>query len=307
MLERYNIEDAHVSFLQEVDNLLYRVVSPTHGQFLLRMHQVSRHSEAELHSELLWLAALRHEGQLPVPEPIRTRDGSLICEVASSDVPEPRRCVLLRWIPGKRKRASLRPEDAKPMGSYMARLHEHAERWTPPPEFVRSSWDWERLFGASTLLWSAGTNVYRRDELQVFAAAAERIGENLRALGKGPDVFGMIHSDLNPSNFVFQDGEAYAIDFEQCGWGYYLFDIEVTLSEFEDWGDRCAPLQAAFLEGYHQVRPLPSGYQAYRETFKAMRTVDLVEWILEWESPEFRPWGPKYLSYAVETLTQFLS
>ncbi len=139
MLERYNIEDAHVSFLQEVDNLLYRVVSPTHGQFLLRMHQVSRHSEAELHSELLWLAALRHEGQLPVPEPIRTRDGSLICEVASSDVPEPRRCVLLRWIPGKRKRASLRPEDAKPMGSYMARLHEYAERWTPPPEFLRSN------------------------------------------------------------------------------------------------------------------------------------------------------------------------
>lgn len=193
------------------------------------------------------------------------------------------------------------------MGLYTARLHEYAEQWSPPAEFVRSSWDWDRLFGASTILWSAGANVYRKDELQVFAAAAERIQKNLRTLGKGPGVFGMIHSDLNPSNFVFRDGEAYVIDFEQCGWGYYLFDIEVTLSEFEDWGDRCAPLQAAFLEGYQLVRPLPSEYQAYRETFKAMRTVDLVEWILEWESPEFRPWGPKYLSYAVETLTQFLS
>lgn len=307
MLERYDIKDARLSFLQDVDNLLYRVSSPAHGQFLLRMHEISSHSMAELQSEFIWLESMRREGQLPVPEPLYAQDGSLICEVGSIDVPEPRRGVLLRWIPGKRKRTSLRPKDAKLMGSYTARLHKYAEQWTPPMEFVRSAWDWERLFGGSTLLWSAGSAVYQQEQLQVFTAAADRIQRKLQALGKGPDAFGMIHSDLNPSNFVFQAGAAYAIDFEQCGWGYYLFDIEVALSEFEDWGDHSAQLQTAFLEGYQQVRLLPDGYQAYRETFKAMRTIDLVNWILEWESPSFRPWGPKYLSYAVETLTQFMS
>ena len=29
----------------------------------------------------------------------------------------------------------------------MARLHNHAERWLPPADFVRIRWDWEAFFG----------------------------------------------------------------------------------------------------------------------------------------------------------------
>lgn len=305
-LARYDIPDAQISFLQEADNLLYRVASPAQGQFLLRVHELTRHTEPEIRSELLWLDALRREANLPVPEPILTQDGSPLCEVSSDGVPEPRRCVLLRWIPGQRKRASLGTKDVRLMGAYMARLHQHAEQWTPPADFVRPRWDREHLFGALVLILRVGTNVYRDAELHLFAAAAQRIRENLQGLGNGSEVFGVIHSDPNPSNFVFRGGAVYAIDFEECQWGYYHFDIVVTLSELKKYGDRYEQLRIAFLDGYQHVRSLPQGFLQYEETFEMMQIIEIVQWVLEWECTTFRWWGPDYLAFAVTALTKFL-
>lgn len=306
-LAQYDIPDAQVSFLQEADNLLYRVASPIQGQFLLRVHELPRHSESEIRSELLWLEALRRDAQLPVSEPMLNQTGSPVCEISIDGVPEPRRCVLLRWIPGHRKRVSLGTTAVKLMGAYTARLHQHAEQWTPPGDFMRPRWDWEHLAGASALIWRAGKNVYREDEMRIFFAAAQKIKANLEGLGNGSDVFGIIHSDLNPSNFVFRSGAAYAIDFEECRWSYYHTDIIVTLLELKEYGDRYEQLRNAFLDGYRHVHSLPQDYIQYEETFEMMRIVEKVQWILEWESSTFRPWGPNYLVFAVKALAKFLN
>jgi thiamine kinase-like enzyme len=75
-------------------------------------------------------------------------------------------------------------------------------------------------------------------------------------LGKGSDVYGIIHRDLHLKNFLFHDGEVYVLDFENCGWGYYLFDLTVTLSVMESHKNR-APLQAAFIEAIGENVPCP--------------------------------------------------
>jgi len=49
----------------------------------------------------MWLSALRRETELAVPEPMPTLDGELFTLVASDAVPEPRVCVLFRWLPGR--------------------------------------------------------------------------------------------------------------------------------------------------------------------------------------------------------------
>ena len=45
---------------------------------------------------------------------------------------------------------------------------------------------------------------------------------------------GLIHADLHYENFLFHDGVARAIDFDDCGWGFYLYDVAVTLWELEE-------------------------------------------------------------------------
>ena len=51
----------------------------------------------------------------------------------------------------------------------------------------------------------------------------------MESIGKGPDAYGMIHSDLYPENVLFKAGRALPIDFEDCGYGYWMWDIAIAL------------------------------------------------------------------------------
>ncbi len=306
-IERYDLRGARLTFLRQINNTLFRVDAQAHGRFLLRIHNLARHSNEEIRSEFVWLEALRREAHLIVPEPVPARDGSLWIEVLAEGVPEPRRCVLLRWVPGRRKISRLRPVDLLACGLYMARLHQHSAQWSAPEGFVRPRWDWNRLFGNRAMLWRKGPGVFSESDLSIFRAVSERLLQQLEQLGEGKQVFGLIHSDLHPSNFLFHRGQVAAIDFDDAGWGYYMFDMAVMLTELDDYRERSASMQAKFLEGYQRGRPLPEGFEQNLATFKAIRIVDLVNWVLGWETLTVRPWGPRFLRRAVRQLEQFLS
>jgi Ser/Thr protein kinase RdoA (MazF antagonist) len=110
-------------------------------------------------------------------------------------------------------------------------------------------------------------------------AAAHRVHTTIQTLGESPDVFGFIHAGLHQWNYVFHGEEVRAIDFDDCGWGYYTYDRAVTLSYLEDWGTFPA-LQDTFLTEYQRVRPLPRRYGECLEVFLAARILAMVPWIL---------------------------
>ena len=245
---------------------------------------------------------------LSVPEPIPSTKGSLVSYASPVWALEPRRCVLLGWLPGKREKADINPTNLSLAGSYVARLHQHSEQYGIREGLVFPHvWDWDWIFGEAAPLWKKGQSVYSRGDLDVFCATAERVWQDLQELGKGNNVFGIIHRDLHLNNFVFHDGKAYAIDFEVCGWGYYLFDLAVTLSSLEGQGRYRAPMQTAFIEGYQRERPLPEGEWRYLDTFIAMRIVQRVNIILHWEAPTWRRWGPNFLMRSVKGLKEYVS
>ncbi len=302
----YDLPGVRLSFLRAGDTLLYRVITPDSDRFLLRLQEPARRSTDELRSELIWLLALRHEGGFTVPEPIPTKDGALFAEVTIDGVPGPRRAVVLRWVEGRQRADSLTPADAYRMGSCMARLHSFARGWSAPVGFARPCWDPERWIGAASPLWARGMTVYTEAELAVFAAAARRIRREVRALGETPEAIGMIHADLAPSNVVFRAGEAHAIDFEECGWGYYQFDIAVALTALEDYGARGDQLQAAFLDGYRGESPSPEADATIRATFMAIVLMKIVAWTIEWDDPALRPRSAEYLARAVDQLRRYV-
>jgi Ser/Thr protein kinase RdoA (MazF antagonist) len=163
------------------------------------------------------------------------------------------------------------------------------------------------VFGETAPIWNEGKNVYSQSELDVFRAAAERVRLDLQELGKDSDVFGVIHRDLHTNNLLFHNGKAYIIDFENCGWGYYLFDLAVTHWTLEGFGERGVPKQVALLEGYQRDRPLPEAHWRYLRTFVAMRMVQRTNVVLTWETPTHRPWGPGWLPGSVKALEEFLA
>jgi Ser/Thr protein kinase RdoA (MazF antagonist) len=48
-------------------------------------------------------------------------------------------------------------------------------------------------------------------------------------LGDGTDQFGLIHADLHLDNALFWRDDVRIIDFDDCGFGYWLYDIAVSL------------------------------------------------------------------------------
>lgn len=161
---------------------LFLVRSSDQGAFSLHMYRVptppedalrspeylrsndGRSLEAVLHSQLLWMEALQYETELSVSEPLRTLDGSFTSHVLVEGVQNPRRCVLLRWVPRQSKEENPRRAVLVRIGSYIARMHRQAEEFTAPHDFLRPRWDWDYVFGEAAPLWRRGRAFYSDSE-----------------------------------------------------------------------------------------------------------------------------------------------
>jgi len=156
-LNSYGLSDAHLKLLRQAGNTLFRVREgyrlPMNqdeiylpGQYMLRIHVPGYQTSEAIELELAWLAAMRRNADLPVPEPVLTQDGSLLAQVSLPGIPGQRNCSLLRWLRGRFLQKDIQPHHYRAQGQLMARLHDHAAHWLPPPGLVKRKFDWDGLF-----------------------------------------------------------------------------------------------------------------------------------------------------------------
>jgi Ser/Thr protein kinase RdoA (MazF antagonist) len=284
-LVAYGVAPARLVALVHLENTTFRVETPGGDRYVLRIHRASGspvhppRSVADVRSETTWLFVLRQEAGLAVPEPMLTADGSPLVVVAAEGVPEPRVCVLFRWSEGQFLNAALTPSHLERVGGFIARLHDHAMHFAPPADFVR--WRVGDVSGDAAA-WTAGV-VGEQCGSGAAATVEAVLGEVRRAqreLGEGPGAFGLIHADLHQENYLFHRGQVRAIDFDDCGWGHFAYDLTVTLSELR-WRPEYPALRAGLLRGYRAIRPLPTEHERYLETFSGLRGLLLTLWFLE--------------------------
>lgn len=267
-LRAFGFTDARLRLMVDAGNTTYRVRVPgdkpletdlyVDGCYSLRLHQPGYQDEGGVDSELEWLSALSEEG-LPVPQPVSTGDGRLSVEVSLPEAPA-RRCSLLRWVRGRMPGKRVRPWHLKAIGRLMAGLQNHAARWSPPLGFVRRHYDRNGLWGDDTGTGYTADQVIPlipREYSDGFHTVTSRVESVMDDWGKGPEVYGLIHADLGTeANVLFHRGEARAIDFDDGGYGYWVYDLAIPLVDLE--GDEALPvLRKALLEGYGEYRSLP--------------------------------------------------
>jgi Ser/Thr protein kinase RdoA (MazF antagonist) len=283
-LRSYGIVPARLVLLSAREHFLFRVDagahSTDHDRFTLRLYHPAAYDEAGVAAELAWLAALRRDTALAVPEPLPTIDAGLLVTLGDANAGEPRHAALCRWVPGRRRRASLTPAALAAVGRFTAELHRHAARFTPPTESIARRWDWERVFGGASVVGPESTDpLLTREQHRAFAGVATLVRAALDRLGTAPEVYGMVHGDLHTANYLFERGHVGAIDFEDCGLGHYLYDLAVILDEvLARFPEREPTFRTALLQGYRAVRPLPAEHEALLDTFIAMRLAELIRW-----------------------------
>jgi Ser/Thr protein kinase RdoA (MazF antagonist) len=288
-LQAYNHPPYRLTLIAHLYNTTFRVDTETDERYVLRIHRAWEHSFETIRSELLWLAALRRDTPLQVPDPVTTRAGDLLTEASIPGVPVAFKCVLFCWLPGRRYRRGLTPRHMLRVGELLGRLQNHASGWELPPGFTRQRVDHPLTASRRGEPFADETIAYvedlvadnlSKDEAAIVGEVLRQARDVEREMGEGPEAFGLMHADLHYGNLLYEGDAVKAIDFDDCGFGNLLYDMSPMLNEIDE-RPNYAALRAAMLEGYRRVRPLSAEHEAHIDTFIALRRVQDAVWGFE--------------------------
>lgn len=274
-LAAWGLQQAQVTFVAGRENRVFRVQNDE-CLFALRLKRPGYRSDAELHAELQWMAAMEQAG-LRVPRPQPSRQGRLL------EIVHGQRADLLSWLPGQPLGASQQPlnlPDAPGvfhrLGQETARLHQASDAWRRPAGFTRCAWDLDGLLGEAPVwgrFWdNPALDLPTRRLLEDFRASAT---QTLRQHADAMD-YGLVHADLVRENVLVDGHRIGLLDFDDGGFGFRVFDLATTLLKNLAESDYPA-LKAALLKGYTSVRSLDT---ELIELFIALRATTYVGWIV---------------------------
>lgn len=269
------------------ENAVFAVLRDDGRRFAVRIHRHGYHSDAALRSELTWMKALADAG-IGAPSAALSHSGEALVEVAHPAVPEPRQIDFLEWLPGAPigsadeglALAGAEALAAMTMaGRLAARVHNQSSVWSGVGTMVRHAWDENGLIGPEPL-WGPFWKMSGLTEHQgaLLQQARKRAAADLAAFGKGGDRYGLIHADFVPENLLFDGGAINLIDFDDCGFGWHMFELATALFFLEHQNDY-ADLTQALLRGYRQERALPAEHEAMLPLFLFLRGTTYLGWM----------------------------
>ncbi|WP_165372779.1 phosphotransferase enzyme family protein [Pengzhenrongella frigida] len=232
---------------------------------------------AAFESEVAWVSTLSSSGLVPVPQGLPTVDGSFVAVV-----PDERGvtwwCVSYSYVAGTILEDVTDPVPYyREIGRTTALLHDHAARWTPPAGFRRHSWELTDMVGPGCR-WGHWQDVgYEPDELAIVAAAEAAALASLAGAPRTADTWGLIHADLRPSNIMIDADRLTVIDFDDCGFSWFLYDFASALTFMEHMVD-AGTMATRWIEGYTQVRPLSPAQLRLGCDLSMIRRLQMLGW-----------------------------
>jgi len=103
ILAEYEISPDKIEFIADLDCIVFRVslVDQPREYLALRFYPSDYGGVCEISQELHWLESLSRDTELLVPNPLRSRDGSLALKLEPV-IHDMDCCALMSWVPGRR-------------------------------------------------------------------------------------------------------------------------------------------------------------------------------------------------------------
>jgi len=243
--------------LDDVQNIIYKIKINS-KYHILRFSHSSVRTNDDIQSEIHWINYLL-DNHIPAARPRRSIDDSFtkIIEVGDSYFV----ASVFEYAEGDfvytNGRTYWDPDFLTKWGSIVGRLHALSKKYVPDSGIKR-----RHVWSSKELIEKAKKYV-PRDRPKVIKRI-EDICQQIDGLPKTNETYGLIHCDLNPTNFFYNDGEVTIFDFDDCCYNYFLHDIAGAIplysSKFRksSWRVDFESFFGFFLKGYFSENILDS-------------------------------------------------
>jgi Ser/Thr protein kinase RdoA (MazF antagonist) len=259
------------------ENTIY-CAKTAQGKIVIRKHRSGYQDAVGIESELSLMHAMK-AADCRVPDAIATKDSRFVIKHNGDHF------TAIRWVTGQTMFDVLSADPSPDriaqifhdLGVCLAQFHNATDAWTPTQNFHRHSWDREGLVGPRPLWGRFWDNPdLSPEERDIFIHMQNQMNDALMHL-EGTLDYGVIHADLIPDNVMIDNNEITFLDFDDCGFGFRLFDLATILLkqiETHDFQDKAK----ALMEGYRTTRDLDPRFVLM---FLVLRSLTYVGWIVD--------------------------
>jgi Ser/Thr protein kinase RdoA (MazF antagonist) len=305
-LRNYSFKVKKIAFVNHGENTVFKVFSTNGKKFMLRIHRHNYHTEGAINEELAWLALLSKQKFL-VPKPMKSKKGKYLLNLFHPYVGQARFCSLFDWIDGRFLNKTVSAKQLYQTGRLIAQLQlntpkakvNHRRYWTP-----------EGLAGTPTTFGNLDDIPILTAQQQKLATRARKIVfKNLKAYRKKfPKRMGLIHADLHFGNAFFTSKGLAAIDFDDCGLGFHIYDLVVpflSVSHDRDSKEKLNTYKKSLFEGYRSVKTLDEqDEKIFRHLLQARKLI-MISWLYSRsDNPRLKKHFKKYAKNALKEVKQ---
>lgn len=255
---KYGVDRAKTKNLGGFENYVFEVYKDG-TPYILRLTHSSHRSKSELEGELQWINYL-HDNEVNVSLVHESMSGSLVEEIKTGETSF--FVCLFDKAPGRMVKVDgdlFEPALFETWGETVGKLHRVTKGFVLDSG-RRDRWDQDDLLDFELYL-------NRTRDAEIIAKGIELVKE-IKALPENPANFGLIHSDIHPGNFFYNEGEIHVFDFDDSTYHWYISDIAIPLYYSTWWKYRSESLEVRsrfgevflyhFLKGFqkeHQIEP----------------------------------------------------
>lgn len=256
---RYGVDPSDLASLNAFENFVFEGSNQDGVDIVLRVSHSARRTLDYTHGEIEFVRYLAAAG-LPVSKPVLAESGQFVERIEDDQPGQYFVATAFERAPGHVF------DDAPPLkerywnaalfrelGAIFAGLHRRAQSYRlSNPRFKRQEWHDYDVVDVGRFA--------PPDELLVRERTAD-IVQRLQRLPRAAEDYGVIHADLHPHNFCFDEGRITVFDFDNCEYAWFVKDIAVILfyvarAEAPEHRDEAADaFLGPFLAGYRAVRP----------------------------------------------------